>query len=248
MKPEVSISTGGKTIPLDPLQVSFLHHMTRFQALQVSFLTPLAPVLSIYRCRFYTTPTLPPPMSLQIPLNPPQNRARVTEVAEHVAKRKELWEARERQRVSAQVEPKLSVRGRDGEGRPEGFATETAKVERNQKIEQLADQGKSQREIAAEVGVDHKTVGKALSGEKRNSAEIPQINPTTIQQPEQKEQPVSRGGSLSTLEATMRTPRPKLISRIHNSGHGYMGGDGRKRENANPDTAPEVFFSLTCSF
>lgn len=51
-----------------------------------------------------------------------------TEVAEHVTKRKELWEARDRQRVSAQVEPKLSVRGRDGEGRPEGFATETAKA------------------------------------------------------------------------------------------------------------------------
>ncbi len=176
MKPEVSISNGGKTIPLDPLQVSFLHHMTRFQALQVSFLTPLAPVLSIYRCRFYTTPTLPPPMYLQIPLNPPQNRARVTEVAEHVTKRKELWEARERQRVSAQVEPKLSVRGRDGEGRPEGFATETAKASKSA------------------------IVSKTWAHSTRH------------------------GGSLSIREAMMRKPRPKLISRIHNSGHGYMGG------------------------
>jgi len=51
-----------------------------------------------------------------------------TEQAEHKAKRKELWEAREQHRVSAQVEPKLSVRGRENEGRPEGFATETAKI------------------------------------------------------------------------------------------------------------------------
>ena len=76
MKPEVSISTGGKKIPLDPLQVSFLHHMTRFQPLQVSFLTPVAPVLSIYRCRFYTTPTLPPCMPFLIPSITPLNRAR----------------------------------------------------------------------------------------------------------------------------------------------------------------------------
>ncbi|MCB1687712.1 MAG: ParB N-terminal domain-containing protein [Halioglobus sp.] len=51
-----------------------------------------------------------------------------TEQAEHLAKRKELWEARERDRVSGQVDPKLSVRGRENEGRPEGFATETAKT------------------------------------------------------------------------------------------------------------------------
>tara|TARA_R110002072_G_scaffold6816_7_gene38691 strand:- start:5807 stop:6424 length:618 start_codon:yes stop_codon:yes gene_type:complete len=205
MKPEISISTGGKTILLDPLQVSFLHHMTRFQALQVSFLTPLAPVLSIYRCRFYTTPTLPPPMYLQIPLNPPQNRARVTEVAEHLAKRKELWEARKAQETGGSTCATSLSDGRvAGPQHEDGFATETAKVERNQKIEQLADQGMTQREIAAEVGVGTMTVNRALSVPERNSAEMgqepPRLSEPTVKPiPKQKEQPVSRGGSLSTL-------------------------------------------------
>ncbi len=63
MKDEVSIFTGVFSTPLAPLQVSFLHHRGHSRGLQVSFLTPLDPVVSIYRCRFYTTPTLPPPTS-----------------------------------------------------------------------------------------------------------------------------------------------------------------------------------------
>lgn len=51
-----------------------------------------------------------------------------TEQAEHLAKRKELWEARELASQSAQVEPIESKRD-DGKGhRQEGFATETAKA------------------------------------------------------------------------------------------------------------------------
>jgi phage N-6-adenine-methyltransferase len=48
-----------------------------------------------------------------------------------------------------------------------------AKAERDAKIQRLANEGMTQREIGAEVGVDHKTVGNVL-GEKGNSFVIPQ--------------------------------------------------------------------------
>jgi len=49
-----------------------------------------------------------------------------TEIAEHIAKRKELWEAREK---AAQVEPKLKTDDNPkGAGRPDGFASDTAKA------------------------------------------------------------------------------------------------------------------------
>jgi len=49
-----------------------------------------------------------------------------TEQAEHKAKRKYLWKAREK---AAQVEPKLKTdENPKGAGRPDGFATETAKI------------------------------------------------------------------------------------------------------------------------
>lgn len=51
-----------------------------------------------------------------------------TQEAEHLARRKEVWEAMEAKSVSGQVYPKLSARGRDNEGRPEGFASSTADV------------------------------------------------------------------------------------------------------------------------
>lgn len=80
-------------------------------------------------------------------------------------------------------------------------ARESAKVERNQKIEQLADQGMTQREIAAEVGVGTMTVNRALSVPERNSAEMgqepPRLSEPTVKPiPEQKEQPVSRGAGI----------------------------------------------------
>lgn len=71
-------------------------------------------------------------------------------------------------------------------------ARESAKVERNKKIEQLADRGMTQREIAAEVGVAPQTVSNTISVQKRNGSENGQESPA-IQKPEQKEQPVSRG-------------------------------------------------------
>ena len=50
-----------------------------------------------------------------------------TQEAEHLSRRKYVWEAMEAATaVSGQVDPKLSARGRENEGRPEGFASSTA--------------------------------------------------------------------------------------------------------------------------
>ena len=50
------------------------------------------------------------------------------------------------------------------------------KAERDAEILSLANEGKTQREIAEEVGCDHKTVGNVLNyGEKRTVSEIPQV-------------------------------------------------------------------------
>lgn len=68
MKPEISISTVAFSTPLDPLQVSFLPHRGCCKGLQVSFSTTVEAILSSYRCRFYHTPTLPPPMPFQFPI------------------------------------------------------------------------------------------------------------------------------------------------------------------------------------
>lgn len=52
-------------------------------------------------------------------------------------------------------------------------ARERAKLERDRKIPELKKQGKSNREIAKEVGADEGTVRKVLSAEKRHSSVIP---------------------------------------------------------------------------
>lgn len=50
-----------------------------------------------------------------------------TQEAEHLARRKQVWEAmRASAAVSEQLVPKLSTRGRESEGRPEGFASSTS--------------------------------------------------------------------------------------------------------------------------
>src|SRR5690606_33343970 len=68
-------------------------------------------------------------------------------------------------------------------------AREFAKVERDTRITALASEGKSQREIAAEVGVHHSTVQDVVGG-KRNSSEIRRAS---LSAPEQQQPPVSRG-------------------------------------------------------
>lgn len=50
-------------------------------------------------------------------------------------------------------------------------------VERNAKIVQLKDEGKSNREVAREVGVHHETVASVVSGEKEKPSEIRQPDP-----------------------------------------------------------------------
>ena len=89
-------------------------------------------------------------------------------------------------------------------GRPGGELTREArdsvKTVRDTKITELADQGKSQREIAAEVGVSQQTVMRAADP-KRNTSEMDHPNQVegepgeavTTKQPEQKEPPKSRG-------------------------------------------------------
>lgn len=51
------IFTGPFLIPLDTLEVSFMHHWSQLKSLQVSLLVPVGPVFSASRCRFCTTPT-----------------------------------------------------------------------------------------------------------------------------------------------------------------------------------------------
>lgn len=65
-------------------------------------------------------------------------------------------------------------------------ARDQAKAEQAKKMQQGAEAGKTQREIAAELGVDHKTVGNTLKklGEKTNSSLFPQGPETPDQQPE----------------------------------------------------------------
>jgi hypothetical protein len=80
-------------------------------------------------------------------------------------------------------------------------ARESAKVESKQKAAELADQGKTQREIAAEVGVGVGTVNRWLDVPERNGAEMEQAparysEPTVKPIPEQKEQPISRGAGI----------------------------------------------------
>lgn len=83
-------------------------------------------------------------------------------------------------------------------------ARETAKVERNHKIEQLAEQGKTQREIAAEVGVDQKTVSNQLSEEKRKPSETPKESPAL---PKATKKPATK---------KMKSEAPKVIEALKN--------------------------------
>jgi len=71
-----------------------------------------------------------------------------------------------------------------------------AKIQRDQKIASLSEEGKSQREIAAEVGVSRKVVETV--GSKKNSSEMSQSEPRKEPQPHPEEsvdkgQPQSRG-------------------------------------------------------
>ena len=67
-----------------------------------------------------------------------------------------------------------------------------AKQERDSKIAELAAEGKSQREIAGEVGANKETVAR-VTGWKRNTSENNQTEPPEQPQPEQQSQPQSRG-------------------------------------------------------
>jgi hypothetical protein len=69
-------------------------------------------------------------------------------------------------------------------------ARESIKTERNHKIVELAEQGKSQREIAAEVGVSHQTVMRATGPERKPSF---MDQPRSYIEKNQQEQPTSRG-------------------------------------------------------
>ena len=75
-------------------------------------------------------------------------------------------------------------------------ARETVKSERDSKIAQLADQGKSQREIAKEVGVSGGLVSKVTSDHKRNYSENDHPEQEANKEPDQSTeqvQPQSRG-------------------------------------------------------
>jgi hypothetical protein len=48
---------------------------------------------------------------------------------------------------------------------------------RDAEIIRLKDEGKSNREVARQVGVEHHTVASIASGEKRKPSEIPQLDP-----------------------------------------------------------------------
>ena len=65
--------------------------------------------------------------------------------AKHLERRKELWKLRKSNGATCTETPKASKRGREGEGRPEEFAADTAK----------------------DTGIDKSTVNRAVSrGEK----------------------------------------------------------------------------------
>lgn len=70
-------------------------------------------------------------------------------------------------------------------------ARQEAKIQRNQKIASLSKEGKSQREIAEEVGVAQKTISRSVNESKRNGSEMTQEEREP--QPEQQAQPQSRG-------------------------------------------------------
>lgn len=57
-------------------------------------------------------------------------RSELTEAeeAQHLARRKQLWEAKEKSIGSTCTDTRVSSRGRKNEGRPDGFAASTAKV------------------------------------------------------------------------------------------------------------------------
>lgn len=82
-------------------------------------------------------------------------------------------------------------------------ARQEEKQLRDGRITELADQGKSQREIAGEVGVDVATVNRSVAkkntsemqhpGPKRNTSEMEKPEPPTQPQPVKEEAPQSRG-------------------------------------------------------
>ena len=72
-------------------------------------------------------------------------------------------------------------------------ARSKARQQRDSKIKELAAEGKSQREIAGEVGVSGGLVSKVARDHKRNTSENDHPEPLMQPQTEQKSRPQSRG-------------------------------------------------------
>lgn len=102
-----------------------------------------------------------------------------SEEAQCLARRKELWAAREKSIGSNCADtPRTSVRGRKGEGRPDGFASETAKITGESKAtinRKIARAEKIEPEVLEQVKgteLDKGVVLDQLARRKRQAIEV----------------------------------------------------------------------------
>jgi ParB-like chromosome segregation protein Spo0J len=128
----------------------------------------------------------------------------VTERSEHIAEWIKLTE--ERDRVSAQVEPKLSVRGRAGEGRPEAGVRAAARelgVDRNeaQRAVKIAGLTSEAKDEARALGLDDNQ--RALLGAARAPTKEAQIRALREEAAHKAARHDDAGASERRLEAAM---------------------------------------------